>query len=240
MCCPWDFAIWIFQKVHEEAFWILDAGFQRWFPSSTFLIFFPSSAPAVPLTDLTVIDFFILLLFFQLFLPPPPFLLLCFSLSHFSLCAYFILTAFFLRLSTLCDGCDSNWFFILSFQLSLSLPLFVAHFFFCISSMCHVLPVVNVLISSSCRVGEECRFNCRMANNCTTLIAILHSVFRNNQIRETMCVCVCVYVWTRVPVGDVCVRSEIVQMSAENCRFAAAISFLLSVLKDCKAAADFA
>lgn len=119
-------------------------------------------------------------------------------------------------------------FFFLSFtyfslSLSLSIPYSLLSLSFLPPTCSSFLPVANVMISSSGGGREECRLNCRMANNCTTLIAILHSVFRNNQI--TLCACVCVYAC-----GRMCVHQpEIVQMSAENCRSAAAISSLLSV-----------
>lgn len=121
------------------------------------------------------------------------------------LSAYFILTTFLLCLSTFCDRCDSEWFFILSFHFcSLSVSLLTYFFVFPPTHLCHFLPIVNVLISSSGGVRDKCRLNCRVANNCTTLIAILHSVFRNNQIRQN----VCVYVWMPVPVGE-CVRTSL-------------------------------
>lgn len=109
---------------------------------------------------------------------------------------------------------------------SFSVSLLTYFFVFPPTHLCHFLPVVNVLISSSGGVRDKCRLSCRMANNCIALIAILHSVFRNSQIRENVCVCVCL---NASACGLLCAQQpEIVQMSVENCRSTLAISFLLS------------
>lgn len=204
-----------------------------WFPPQPCLIFFGSTSPAPP-TDLTLIDFFILLLFFQLTptsstSPPTLLLIQPFSVSvHIS----YSPLSFYVFLPIAMDVTATDFYFFLFSLFSLC---FFTHVFLCISPtrLCHFLPVVNVLISSCGRVRDKCRLRCRMANNYTTLIAILHSVFRNNQIRESVCV-------NAYACGRMCAHQpEIVPMSAENCRSTLAISFLLSEWKYFSAA-DFA
>lgn len=201
-----------------------------WCPSSTFLIFLLSTA-RVPPTDVTLIDFFIVLLFSLLF-----FLLCLASLSALALSLCLFHTQRYL--SVFLPLYFQRWMwqqliFFSFFQLILSLSLSLLTSFFVFPSI-HLflfLSVVNVLIFSSGGARDECRLNCRMANNCTTLIAILHLVFQNNQIRLCVCAFAC---------GHMCVHQpQIMQMSAENCRSTAAISSLLSVGKDWTAA-DFA
>lgn len=63
MCRPWATAIWIFQQVHEEAFWILDVGFQMWFSFSFFL-----STSFSRCDD----NWFLCGAFVSALLPPPP------------------------------------------------------------------------------------------------------------------------------------------------------------------------
>lgn len=147
------------------------------------------STTLVPLTDVTQIDFSILLLFFLTTSPSPhlSFLLLTFllafspSLTLIFLCLsliFFCLLLFMWR-----QRCQKLiiLFCLSAISLSLSSPtsVFVAP----LTQLFIFLPLVNLFFLQSEGGKEECRLNCRIANNCTTLIAILHSAFRNNQIR---------------------------------------------------------
>lgn len=124
---------------------------------------------------------------------------------------------------TFSDSWGSSWFSFISTSMSLS---FLPHFFvFPSTHLFLVLPVVNMLISSSGGGREERRLNCWMANNCAALIAILNSVFRNNQIRESVRVCMQCYTSA---CGRMCFyQAEIMQESAEKRGSAVAISALL-------------
>lgn len=181
----------------SAAFWILDAGFQMIpvLSRSHFL-----SVTPLPSTDVTIIEFFIVLLFLQLFALLPCSLLLCFFVALSRFCTYYKLSlnVFFLLYFQWWMGQQLVFFYFNFISVSLS---FLPHFFVLPSThLFLVLPVVNMLISSSGGGREERRLNCRMANNCTALIAILNSVFRNNQIRESVSVYAVLYecLWENV------------------------------------------
>lgn len=166
---------------------------------SHFLSFCP-----LPSADVTITDSFVVLLFLHFFPLLQSFLLVCFFSPVSLLCTYYTLTS-----ASLLHFLWWMWHllvFLSLFQLCFHLPFCPPHFLVFPSTHLFVFsPVVNVLISSS-GDREEPRLNCRMANHCSALIAILNSVFRNNQIRESVSVCVCVCFGGRavlhVPVGE--------------------------------------
>lgn len=129
-----------FSRFMKEAFWIFDVGFQKWFLSSTILIFCLSAVPVLP-TDVTLICFFTFY-----------FILLTASFSSiFSPVVYFTVTH--VPIVSI-----SHPLFIFHL-LFLSLSFFnVSHCCFCLFLHPLVppfLPRVNVLFSSRAEVKKS-------------------------------------------------------------------------------------
>lgn len=173
---PWTSATWIFQWVHERSSLNFRCRFSDVIPlhnHSQFLSFWCSSSADRCDTNWILYFAFILLtassspifspiVYFSITHAPKP------SVPHFHLfpssCCSFFPSAVPCSVSVT----------VFTLFLSFFPPTFSSFFF--ASSEC-------TFFFQPCRGRKECRLNCRMANNCTTLIAILHSVFRNNQIR---------------------------------------------------------